>query len=212
VSVDRTFTHRSQFTDIVLPTDVTHLSPILADPNILSVANGSIRDAQAPEMQLLVYSCQLVAAINTLQAAQATNATLENEVQMLQLQLNRSAEVTATNHALREEILELQNREATQEKTVEPRRTRGGRSRQKLREEVIRLTAQLEAAGREQEALERMLRATRNHDRDVQCVELFLMGLETAAERAQLGGGVVDGDESGDRRRTTWNDFAARDL
>jgi hypothetical protein len=153
-------------------------------------------------MQLEWYSGELVAAQNALQAARTTNATLENQVQKLQLQVRRSAELNATNHALREEILEWQNREAAQVETVQPRRTFGGKSRQKLREEVVRLTAQVEAAGKEQAALERMFSATRNHDRDVQRVELLMMGLFAAAGREQVGGGVVGDDERREGRTT----------
>jgi hypothetical protein len=69
-------------------------------------------------MQLEWYSGELVAAQNALQAARTTNATLENQVQKLQLQVRRSAELTATNHALREEILEWQICEAAQVETV----------------------------------------------------------------------------------------------
>jgi hypothetical protein len=129
VSADSTFTRRSQFTDIVLPTDITHLSRTLADPNVLSIANGSIRDAQVPEMQPLLYSCPLVAAKNALQAAQTNNATLENEVRMLQLQLSRSAEVAATNQALRQEIVEWQKHcRASQEfwRKISPETPGGG--------------------------------------------------------------------------------------
>jgi hypothetical protein len=156
-------------------------------------------------MQLEWYSGELVAAQNALQAARTTNATLETQVQMLQLQVRRSVELTATNHSLRDEIMELQNREAARVENVQPRSTFGWKSRQKLGEEVVRLTAQVEAAGREQEALESMLSASRDHQRDVHCVELLIMGISVAtmaAERGLLGGKVVDGDEGGEGRTT----------
>ena len=110
--------------------------------------------------------------------------------QVLELQLHRSADLTATNRALRQEIMKLK----TTQKAVRSKTSR------QLMFEVDQLVAQNRHAADEGRALHEMLDVAREQNARLARAQLYLLNAFAAAQNGRQGAAAAGVQEGGNDR------------